>query len=223
MDERQTNQESVSAAPPQHHAEVFCDVHGERRFMRYLRAKKRVIVGTLGPEATSSENTQQWFCEAYLGAASVSKKLLFQTFEDALSALLDDEIDLVIIPHAYEKANVFYMNSRIDHLFIFMRPTPSYGFGFVDKLPGRADKIRLASHSAPLPMTNLLPSILGFSPELEVVVTDSTCKAAELAKDGNVDIALTNQRAAESHGLEFIGCGELPMSWSVFGKKGWDA
>ena len=88
---------------------------------------KTLSVGTLGPKETSSEQTLNYLISQWkLQQISVNSHL-FDSFTDLKESLLENQIDLALVPHAYERINDFYMEPSFKLGFIFTYPTPVYG------------------------------------------------------------------------------------------------
>ncbi|SKB14962.1 conserved hypothetical protein, involved in aeruginosin biosynthesis [Planktothrix sp. PCC 11201] len=177
-------------------------------------------VGTLGPKDTSSEQTLHYLVTQWR-AEKISVIIhLFDTFTELKQSLLDEEIDLALVPHAYEKINDFYMEPSFQLGFIFIYPTPVYGLAKRKNVELVSDDCTLVTHPAPLPLLPyLLPDYLDQN-NIKVELVNSTSAAAIQVKQGLADLAITNENALRDNDLEFISqYGEIEMSWSLFHKK----
>jgi len=183
-------------------------------------SSKNLILGTLGPRGTSSEEALNYVInQLESGEISVSVQL-FNDFTILAEALQQNQVNLALVPHAYEKINEFYMEPNFDLGFIFMYPTPVYGLAKRKDTDLDFKGCKIVTHPAPLPLLGkLLPNFTN-PEEIEVELVDSTSAAAILVKQGLADFAITNQKALHSYDLEFVSTyGTIPMSWSVFYKK----
>lgn len=71
---------------------------------------KTLSVGTLGPKETSSEQTLNYLISQWkLQQISVNSHL-FDSFTDLKKSLLENQIDLALVPHAYEKLMISIWN-----------------------------------------------------------------------------------------------------------------
>jgi prephenate decarboxylase len=179
-------------------------------------ATRSVRIGTLGPEGTSSEHVARlmWRC---VGDPEDCEIVLRETFEQCLENLVDELVDLALVPHAYSNINTFYMHPGLRPVSVFHGSTPEYGlatradFAF-DEGMLRTDTV--VSHPAPVPM-------LGHHIDGPVKVTTvtSTSQAAECVADGRYNIALTNEQAVEHYRLRFVRrFSRIPMTWTVFSR-----
>ncbi|ELP56854.1 MULTISPECIES: LysR family transcriptional regulator [Microcystis] len=181
---------------------------------------KTLSVGTLGPKETSSEQTLNYLISQWkLQQISVNSHL-FDSFTDLKESLLQNQIDLALVPHAYEKINDFYMEPRFKLGFIFTYPTPVYGLAKRKNEEIVLENCTLVTHPAPLPLLPyLLPGDLNQN-KIKIKFVNSTSVAAIQVKQGLADLAITNENALREYDLEFISqYGKIEMSWSLFHKK----
>ncbi|PIM66333.1 bacilysin biosynthesis protein BacA [Streptomyces sp. JV178] len=182
-----------------------------------LDPARSVKIGTLGPEGTSSEHIARMMLRC-IGDPEGCEITLEETFERCMDALVDGDIDLALVPHAYSKINAFYMHPGLRPVSVFHGSTPEYGlatrpdFAFDEEVL-RTDTV--VSHPAPVPM--LEHHVAG---PVKVATVTSTSQAAGRVADGHYNIALTNEQAVEQYNLRFVQrFSRIPMTWTVFSRK----
>jgi len=182
--------------------------------------KKTLKVGTLGPKDTSSEHTLNYLINQWQSYDISVTSHLFNTFTESKEALLQEQIDLALVPHAYERINDFYMEPNLGLGLIFTYPTPIYGLAKRKNDNLVLNNCTIVTHPAPLPLLPyLLPDSLNQN-NIKVELVNSTSLAAIQVKEGIADLAITNETALEDNNLEFITqYGKINMSWSIFYKK----
>ncbi|MGG3575276.1 bacilysin biosynthesis protein BacA [Bacillus gobiensis] len=179
---------------------------------------KMITVNTLGPEGTSSEYAAKNFISHFTISQGIQSKItLYETFEKCIEHTLSNALQYTLVPHAYEGIKHFYMRPDLQLLKIFRCDTPMYGlavrpdFQFHENM---LNDMKIVSHPAPV---NLIEYFIHKNAEFELV--NSTSTAAKKVRDGEYDIALTNEVAREKYGLAFVRTFKsIPMSWSIFGK-----
>ncbi|MDB9373591.1 LysR family transcriptional regulator [Nodularia sphaerocarpa] len=181
---------------------------------------KTLIIGTLGPSGTSSHYASSYIVKQLESEQLTGKIQLFDSFPDVKTALLQDQVDLALVPHAYALINEFYMEPSFDLGFIFIYPTPVYGLAKKKNTEVVFKGARIVTHPAPLPLlSRLLPDSQDQS-EMQVDFSLSTSDAAIQVQQGLATLAITNENAVAAYDLEFISTyGKIPMSWSIFYKK----
>jgi len=115
--------------------------------------------------------------------------VLETTFESCISKLLNDELDFVLVPHAYLGINDFYMNPRLEPAMIFRADTPRYGLATRKDYPFEPDMLQrevIVSHPAPVP---LIKHYLG--EDVQITLVNSTSEAALRVKNGEFNVAIT--------------------------------
>ena len=76
-----------------------------------IALRKGLSIGTLGPEATSSNQALVYFIETLSEQMHFNyQKNLYDTFEDCYSEILAGRIDLALVPSAYEDITKFFWN-----------------------------------------------------------------------------------------------------------------
>ncbi|WP_156481712.1 LysR family transcriptional regulator [Anabaena sp. 4-3] len=183
-------------------------------------AEKTLVIGTLGPSGTSSDYASSYIVKQLEAENLTGEIQLFDSFPDVKTALLQNQIDLAVVPHAYDSINEFYMEPSFDLGFIFIYPTPVYGLAKKKNTDVTFKGARIVTHPAPLPLlSQLLPESEDQS-EIQVDLSTSTSDAAIQVQKGLATLAITNKNAVEAYDLEFISTyGKIPMSWSIFYKK----
>jgi prephenate decarboxylase len=182
--------------------------------------EKKLIIGTLGPSGTSSDYASSYIVKQLESEQLTGEIQLFDSFSGVKEALLQDKVDIAVVPHAYHSINEFYMEPNLDLGFIFIYPTPVYGLAKRKNTEVVFKGARLVTHPAPLPLlSKLLPESQDQS-EIQVDFSSSTSDAAIQVQQGLATLAITNKNAVDAYDLEFISTyGKIPMSWSIFYKK----
>lgn len=177
-----------------------------------------ITIGTLGPLGTSSEFAAKSFIEQHFKNAPNYKVSLHETFENCIELLVNKKLDYVIVPHAYEHINNFYMMANVKLIEIFRCDTPLYGlavrkdFQFQESMLSNK---QIVSHPAPI---SLIKHFL--NKEVKFSLVNSTSIAAKLVKNRAYDLAITNDVARAECNLVFVQkFKEIPMSWSLFGRE----
>ncbi|WP_448265459.1 LysR family transcriptional regulator [Nostoc sp. DSM 114159] len=181
---------------------------------------KNLVIGTLGPAATSSDYAAKHITNHLASEQVTVSTQLFDTFTDVREALLQDKVNLALVPHAYDRINEFYMEPSFDLGFIFIYPTPVYGLAKKKNTEVVFNGSRIVTHPAPLPLlTELLPDSQDRT-QIQVDLSPSTSDSAIQVMQGLADLAITNENAVKAYDLEFISTyGNIQMSWSIFQKK----
>ncbi|MFD8723113.1 prephenate dehydratase domain-containing protein [Streptomyces sp. NPDC059629] len=177
-------------------------------------------IGTLGPAGTSSEQAALylWADRAPEGPPAIR---LYDSYEQAGSALRLGAVSHVVIANAYASVHSFYMDPSLRFAGAFLFDTPHYGIAVSPghRIPGAA---RVATHPAPEALVEeLLPAEYSVA---EIRYAASTSAAADKARRRETDLALTTQPAAKANALEFISrTRPIRMLWSVFTLAGADS
>lgn len=169
-------------------------------------------IATLGPSGTSSDYVARKYLESF--HLIENKIILFDSFEKAAEAVLNEQAKFLLVPHAYKNINYFYMNPMLKLEKIFTYDTPMYG------IATRIDNSdflysELVSHEAPIPMVDYY-----LSADINIELANSTSAAAELVSRGTFDFCITNEEACKKYKLKFIeSFHAINMSWSIFIKR----
>lgn len=189
-------------------------VHG---LDKYLSRHPNLCLGTLGPSGTSSEATATYLLNK-LGMEKM-ECFLYPSYEESTNSLLEDKTNLLLVANAYQRIDQIYMNPQITLLFAFPYPTPHYGIatkkGNINLNLER--KVTIATHHAPSSLMQHL--IRNWGLDYEMILVDSTSKAAIDVQQGKADLCMTNTTSANMYDLEFISptC-PIYMLWSLFGR-----
>jgi len=172
--------------------------------------------GTLGPHGTSSEQATL-YCVQSLMKVKVDNLSLYDTFDDVLTSLVNDKINIAVVPHAYEGINKFYINPQLELQQMFIHDTPRYG---IYKSPGvmlQNKHCMIVSHPAPVVLMEYLIAKQVEITQYTVDLVNSTSVAASMVHDRKVEAAITNENAAKLYNLELLAMyGPIRMGWSVF-------
>ncbi|MGW0712592.1 hypothetical protein ACWD4G_42820 [Streptomyces sp. NPDC002643] len=192
----------------------------ERRALMALvsdHSRRSTALGTLGPKGTSSEYIAQLMAR-FVGADGEFRIVLEETFEQCLDALIEERLDLALVPHAYARINAFYMNPLLEPSIVFRGSTPEYGLAARSDFAFREELLytdTVVTHPAPIPLLEYY-----FDRPVKLVTTTSTSQAAGDVADGRYNIAITNEQAARQHNLKFVyRFSPIPMTWTVFSKR----
>jgi prephenate dehydratase len=172
---------------------------------------KKLIISTLGPMGTCSENACRHYLDTYHDSAGKIK--LHPTFEDAIAALVEVRSDFVLIPSAYRNfADIIFLNRHhVEIADVFILPTPKL------VLARKKDGVRVsrvASHGSPSVMVGT------FFPDAEMVYSKSNSDSAEMLMAGLVEACLTTDICAFHHSLEIMhDLGSVVMGWNMFIRK----
>ncbi|WP_237758938.1 hypothetical protein [Legionella birminghamensis] len=185
-------------------------------------SNKIINIGTLGPTGTSSEAATIYFTRTFRFRQKQVDQfaiILLNSFKCVLRELVHGDLTLAIVPHAYSKINLFYINPKIALYGIFIHDTPPYGLARREDTIPSGQYCRIVSHPAPAHLLDSLVDEMGLS-GYEIEYVESTSKAALEVFERKADLALTNRNAMNKYGL--VCCapyGAIRMGWSVFIKK----
>lgn len=170
------------------------------------------VIGTLGPEGTSSEQAARVLRGRLPGTGRI---VLHPTYEQALTALTTGAVSHVVVANAYKEIHQFYMTDAITLSDVFVMDTPLYGIARRQDDAPMPDNPTVVTHPSPQPLiAQLLPPVRGVP---QVAAARSTSAAAQAVADHRYDLALTTEPAAARHGLRFISrLRPIRMVWSVF-------
>jgi bacilysin biosynthesis protein BacA len=195
------------------------------RLKSYLCDKKTLTIGTLGPVGTTSYFATTYFIE-YIKEICSDIKIdikLWDNFDLVYEAVLAEEVNLIVIPNAYEKITEMYWEPALKNSFSFLLETPAYGLVTKRDEKNRIikDKIRIASCRPVVCLIDkLISGVLDSKEGYELILANSTTKAAEMVINGMAEYAVTNETSIENKELEFISeTFSAEVLWSVFCKK----
>ncbi len=190
----------------------------------YLKDMSYLRIGTLGPQGTTSYFATQYFIE-YIKKYNrhiEAEILLEEKFDIVTKDLLEGNVDLIIVPNAYEKITDMYWNPRLSNLFTFLLETPKYAIASrVGEDMKERQNFKLASCSPVLCLVDYFMEELNIPAEsYEIIRANSTTRAAEMVENKVVDMAITNATSIEDRDLEFISSKlSAQVLWSIFCKK----
>ncbi|MEH1951634.1 MAG: LysR family transcriptional regulator [Nostoc sp.] len=189
-------------------------------FQPRIPPSKNLVIGTLGPAATSSDYAAKHITNHLSSEQVTVSTQLFDTFTEVREALLQDKVNMALVPHAYDRVNEFYMEPNFELGFVFIFPTPVYGLAKKKNKEVAFKGSRIVTHPAPLPLlTKLLPDAQDQT-QIQVDLSPSTSDSAMQVMQGLADFAITNENAVKAYDLEFVSTyGNIRMSWSIFQKK----
>ncbi|WP_018638153.1 type 2 periplasmic-binding domain-containing protein [Parafrankia elaeagni] len=189
-----------------------------------------VPIATLGPRGTSAMAALDWFAEHVQAVhRTVIQPRAYPNFDELLEAVTNGGPRFALVPSAAESATRFFWSPRLRLLGSFSRPTPRYGLAVRrgSSLP-TGSALRVSS----LPETEGLIELLEprFAPDtadsspggwtVEWVTASSTYHAAQLARQGAADVAVTNEPARAACGLTFLSSRSgIAMIWLLFGQR----
>jgi len=183
------------------------------------KLKKTIKIGTLGPSGTSSEAAVAYFIQTFKEQPIDYSITLLSDFKSVLYELTDGDLSMVIVPHAYSKINLFYINPKVALYRMFTFETPPYGLAKRSGAIISQRHCRIVSHPAPVLLLNILLAQIDVI-RYEIMFVNSTSKAAQEVYEGRADIALTNMNAIKKYDLFCCALyGAIQMGWSVFIKK----
>ncbi|RCX16333.1 hypothetical protein DFR58_11178 [Anaerobacterium chartisolvens] len=192
---------------------------------QYLYQRKSVCIGTLGPVGTTSYNAAMYF---YKYLKEIKNDLyidiqLWDNFDLVFRYLLDKKVDLIVVPNAYEKITEMYWEPELKNLFSFLLETPAYGLATKRDEKDRVikEKVRIASCRPVICLIDkLIRGVIDSKEGYELVLANSTTKAAEMVINGIAEYAVTNETSIENKELEFVsGTFSAEVLWSIFCKK----
>lgn len=202
--------------------EPFIEQYDDIR--RFLSGRNKIVIGTMGPESTSSVQATKYLCEN-IGEVEHYELRLFPDFKKLLAALNNDSsIDFALVPSAYERVTDFFWNINLENCLNFIFPTPKYGlvckedFVLNQKLP-----LTVATCHA---VENIIEELSdGYIKEKDVkrLFTSSTTTALQEVLAGNADLAVTNETSFEAYkdkGIKFIFRKfNTKILWCLFKRK----
>jgi prephenate dehydratase len=173
-------------------------------------SKNNLTISTLGPPGTCSEYSSEYFLNANNFTGQI---ILFNSFEEAIEALIAQKSDIAIVPSAYQNFAKLLFNNR-DYIKItssFILETPELAIAGKNSNSYIVKKV--ATHPSPSSM------IENYYPDVEIIFAESNSKAAIMLIEGKVDACLTTSICIEKYGLNVIkNFGSISMSWNVFKK-----
>lgn len=213
MPTHQTRSGSAALLPPS----ALCTLE-EAAFRTLSEPPHKTLVSTLGPAGTSSENTALHLQREARALFSIDLVIeLCDSFDEAIANVRDGGSSVALVPNAYPEVATYYMAADLTIVGALVHATPPYGFATgLTEVPAA---VSISSHPATLSRIAPLLAEAKRVGNGHVETPRSTVAAAEMAAYGAVDIALTNENAAEQFGLRFITRTEpIVMLWSLFAR-----
>ena len=170
----------------------------------------------LGPKRTSSYYCATEFMKNNL--INFKQIVLKNNFDDVYEYLSINKNSIALIPNAWKGINEFYIDNQLEIFASFLLDTKPYSIaGYKKSLNEYNKKIKIATHPAPLQMIkNYIPHNI----EYEIIIVESTEKAAKLVKTKEVDICLSNELAIKHYELNILSEPfTITMLWSLFKHK----
>lgn len=187
------------------------DIWKDEQMFRRDNLFEDMVVATLGPAGTCSENASMHYIQLKKGTGQVK---LYASFEDAVEAVINKEADYMVVPSAYRKLAdiIFQKRLCVEIVDVFQMETP--GLVIADK--GKGVPIRIiASHSSPLGLAKEY-----FGSEVEYVISKSNGDSAKLLLDGKVDACITTVKCVNLYNLNVVfDFGPISMGWNVMKRK----
>lgn len=189
------------------------------KFIDYLSKNSIISIGTLGPTGTTSHYALKYFIDSVKEFENMSVKIvLHNNFRLVHEDLLKGEIDLALIPNAYENITEMYWDIRLKNVLSFLLETPPYGLA-TNRCHNNSDlKVKISTCS---PVKHLVYQFANekknrFS-KFEIVPAESTAHAAKLVNEGIADYAITNATSLIKEHLEFVSSPfSAEVIWTVF-------
>lgn len=121
-----------------------------------------------------------------------------------LQAVCCGESDYAFVPSAYAGASAFHWG-ELELSYFFAHHTPRYGLAV--RSAGDLPATGVLTIATMNEVAGLIPSLLPAGSRrlaIQIVQSPSTSAAASMARVGEVDIAVCNDRGRASHGLEWL-------------------
>jgi len=171
---------------------------------------KKVIISTLGPAGTCSEQASLFYINKNNYAGEV---VLYSSFEEAVLALKESKSDYVIIPSAYQNiaSIIFQEKCHIEIHDVFKLATPS----LVIAGKGKDKEVKkIATHASPSSLAK------EYYPNAELIISKSNSNSAEMLIANEVDACITTMNCAIKYSLDIIhDFGAIAMGWNVLKRK----
>lgn len=191
---------------------------------KYIAARKKIIIATMGPESTSSVQAAKYMCNNINGSAIYGLRL-FPDFESLLGAINDrDDIDLALVPSAYERVTDFFWDIHLENCLNFIFPTPQYGLVCKNDFQIQPNKsVTVATCRAVEHIIEDLSEGIIKENQVKKIITPSTTTALQEVLKGNADLAVTNETSFNVYKQKKIHFVfhkyNAKIVWCVFRKK----
>jgi hypothetical protein len=194
-------------------------------FIDELNSGDELLIGTLGPNGTSSELATEYLISSIksYNTETKCKTYLLNNFKLVFDALNDELINYALIPTAYEHVTDFFWNKDFENNLNFIFPTPQYGMVCKGNFKPILDsKVKIACGPG---VENIIPYLsdgIIKSSEFEKVKTNSSTESIISVINGSADIAITNQTSFDLYAYEDIKFVSKKYNanivWSLFKK-----
>lgn len=193
---------------------------------KFLEGRKRIVIGTMGPESTSSVQATKYLCEN-IGELENYALRLFPDFKQLLEAMnTDEKIDFALVPSAYERVTDFFWNINLENCLNFIFPTPKYGLVCKENFEFQLHKDKRLTVATCHAVENIIEELSdGYIQEDNVkrIFTSSTTTALQEVIKGTADIAVTNETSFEAYkdqGIKFVFRKlNTKILWCLFKRK----
>ena len=185
-----------------------------------LQSRLLVKLCTLGPEGTTSSEAAIFFKRYINKILNIDFELVFMNnFEDVHKSLLNEKVDLILIPNPYENITKIYWDENTECVYSFFLDTPEYGLVQSNKIKDD-EKLIIASGPAVDSFINKLLPYNSIKQEYEVYSVNSTYEAAKAVSENKVHYGVTNSISASIYNLPFVGQTlQAKVLWTIFKKK----
>lgn len=202
--------------------EPFIEQYDDIR--RFLSGRNNIVIGTMGPDSTSSVQATKYLCKNFGEVANYDLRL-FPDFKQLLDAMNNDSsIDFALVPSAYERVTDFFWNINLENCLNFIFPTLKYGLVCKEDFElNQKSPLTVATCHA---VENIIEELSdGYIKENDVkrLFTSSTTTALQEVLAGNADLAVTNETSFEvykNRGIKFIFRKfNTKILWCLFKRK----
>ena len=187
-----------------------------------ISSSDEIKIGSLGPEGTTTYEATKYFID-YLASEGIKTKItlcLWNNFYDIHKALVDNLVDLIIIPNPFENITQIYWDKDVDLAFGFVLESPFYGLAVKDERVLEKKHLKIATGPAVNHLILKLGDDILKEHTYELYKVNSTTEAAMAVHDEKADIAMTNQTSVDRVNVKFITeLIQAKIIWSVFKRK----
>lgn len=187
--------------------------------------KSKIVIGTMGPETTSSVQAAKYFCNN-IGNGIQYEFKLYPDFVHVLDFMRKEEsLDFALVPSAYERITDFFWDIKLENCMSFIFPTPKYGLVCLDNHEiNFSDRVTIATCHAVEHIIGELSNGIIDENKVTKIITPSTTTALEEVINGHADLAITNQTSFDYYkdkGIRFIfNQYNTNIVWCLFRKRG---
>lgn len=189
---------------------------------KLIGLSEEIKIGSLGPEGTTTYEATKYFIN-YIMSKGIDTKIqvcFWNNFSDIHKALVDGEVDLIVIPNPFENITQIYWDKKVDLAFGYVLESPKYGLAVKDENVLQKKHLKIATGPAVNHLIFELGSDILKEHTYELYRVNSTTEAAMAVFNGEADIAMTNQTSVERVNVHFItDLLQAQIIWSVFKRK----